>query len=242
MFQNLSVKDLNNVHLVCRNLHQIANLHVNPKLCFNWRSPKDLESLVQSSRVFKELEFLQVRDNSYLLDPEKFELIEDYIKFTAPQIKKIAIRYVKGHPSILQQLINLLPNLEALDLVGVNGTSLEQLINWDIKSTNIKRIKMFSCYGIDNILASLEKCAIEELELEFKSWSVAKLKVLENFVKAQEKNLKKLIGTNCDLSFLVDLKDLRLHHLEYRCLYETYDPSLAFLQHQVGQNAKFSKI
>jgi hypothetical protein len=151
-------------------------------------------------------------------------------------------RYVKGDPSILQKLINLLPNLESLELVGVESTSLEQLINWDIKSKKIKRFKMFRCTGLDNILASLEKCAIEELELEFKSWSPAKLKVLEKFVKTQEKILKKLIGTNCDLSFLVDLKDLRLEHLEYRCLYEARNPSLAFLQHQVGQNAKFFQI
>jgi hypothetical protein len=87
------VKDVNNVHLVCRNFHQIANLHVNPKLNFGWSSPKDLKSLVQSSRIFQELVFSESRDDGYLLDPEKFELI-DYIKFTGPHIKKIAISRV----------------------------------------------------------------------------------------------------------------------------------------------------
>jgi hypothetical protein len=94
VFQNLRMKDVNNVHLVCGNLHQFANLHVNPKLNFGWSSPKDLKSLVQSSRIFQELVFSESRDDGYLLDPEKFELIEEYIKFTGPYIKKIAISRV----------------------------------------------------------------------------------------------------------------------------------------------------
>ncbi len=53
--ENLPVKDVNNVHLVCRNLHQIANMHVNPILRFYRNSLQDLESLVKSSRIFEKI-------------------------------------------------------------------------------------------------------------------------------------------------------------------------------------------
>jgi hypothetical protein len=91
VLQNLPVKDVNNVHLVCRNLHQIANLHVNPKLIFKEDSPKDLESLVQSSRIFEELE-LPKGFGDHLLLPVKFELLEEYLGFTGPHIKSCSLK------------------------------------------------------------------------------------------------------------------------------------------------------
>ncbi len=39
------------------NLHQIANLFSKQKLRFHYDSPKHLEILTQSSRIFEELEF-----------------------------------------------------------------------------------------------------------------------------------------------------------------------------------------
>ncbi len=76
VLEKLPVKDVNSVHLVCRNLHQIANLHVNPKLGFveNW--PKDLEALAQSSRIFEELEITK-KCGEHLLIPEKFQVLVD---------------------------------------------------------------------------------------------------------------------------------------------------------------------
>jgi hypothetical protein len=91
ILKNLPVKDVNNVHLVCRNLHQIANLHVNPKLSFKEESPKDLESLVQSSRIFEELE-LPKGYGDHLLLPVKFELLEEYLGFTGPHIKSCSLK------------------------------------------------------------------------------------------------------------------------------------------------------
>ncbi len=88
-------KAVNNLHLVCRNLHQIANLHVNPNLSIDEKSPeKHLESLVQSSRIFEELKFSH-DSNEYLSSPEKFQVLEEFISFIEPHIKKLIIDHLK---------------------------------------------------------------------------------------------------------------------------------------------------
>jgi hypothetical protein len=198
-----------------------------------------LEALVKSSRIFEELEFTQ-GSACYLLEQEKFKVLEKFIGFTGPHIKKLIIGLIEVDPLIFQKLLNLLPNLESLDLDMVENTSLEKTINWDLKSTRIKRIKMIKCIGPDNMLASLEKCAIRELELELKYWSDAKQEVLLKFLKAQEKNLKKLIVGSCDLSILIDFKDLRLEHLDYGYRYGANNPSLEFLKCQ--EDLKFLRL
>jgi hypothetical protein len=58
VIENLRVKDVNNLHLVCRNFHQIANLHVNPKLCFDSFSSKNLENLVHSREFLRNWNFM----------------------------------------------------------------------------------------------------------------------------------------------------------------------------------------
>jgi hypothetical protein len=104
VLQNLSVKDVNNVHLVCRNLHQIANLHVNPRLCFYWEtSRKDLESLVQSLRIFEELKFGRDYDD-YSLDSEKFQIIEEFPGFTGSHIKELILTSAKVDTKVVHYL------------------------------------------------------------------------------------------------------------------------------------------
>ncbi len=59
----------------------------------------------------------------------------------------------------------------------------------------------------------VEKCAIQEAEL--RNCSKKENEVLEQFVRAQEKNLKKLTGSECGFTFLDDLKDLRLEYFDF---------------------------
>ncbi len=212
MFQLLPVKSVNNVHLVCRNLHQIGNLYRNQKLSLNQDSPKHLESLYKSTRTFKDLAFEDGSD--HLWRPEKFELLEGLISFTGTQIKTLTIRRMKVDPLILQKLLNLLPNLESLELGEIKCRSVgEGSIKWDLKSTKIKCFKMIGCTDLENLLEFLEKCAIRELELH--SCPEKDSEVLQKFLKSQEKNLKRLTIIRTECNFPVGLTDLRLEHFGY---------------------------
>jgi hypothetical protein len=212
------------VHLVCRNLHQIANLHANPKLSFDRRSPEDLESLLQSSRIFKELAFCS--RSEYLLSQEKFEILEEYLGCTGPHIKKLAITGLEVDPKIFQKLLTMLPNLKTLELDRVSSS--DQSIKWVIKTTKIERFKMTHCFGLESLFESLEKCAIKELILDCGS----DLETIKKFLKSQEKNLKKIIGMDHDLKFLFDLKDLRLEYFKFS-VYRCQGDLLKFLKEQV---------
>jgi hypothetical protein len=88
---------------------------------------------------------------------------------------------------------------------------------------------MNSCTGLEPLLQSLENCVIKELELSY--WSKQKSEVLNRFIKAQERNLKKLTGWNCDYNLLLDLKGLRLDYLNFN-YYQLQSVSLEFLRHQ----------
>jgi hypothetical protein len=203
VFRKPPLKDVNNVHLVCRNLHQIANLRVNPILRLNRNPSQDLDSLVQSSRIFEELEFkYDVKEDEgkvispifnehYLLYREKFEEVEKFIKITGPHIKKLTIIRVKVDPKFFQNLLNLLPNLEVLELDRVSIRASDEPIKWALKSRKIKRFKMHNCPAkIETLLEPLAECVIEEAELGFKF--PTRPETIQNFLKSQEKNLKKL--------------------------------------------------
>ncbi len=194
------MKDVNNVHLVCRNLHQIANLHVNPKLRFYGKSPNDPESLVKSSRIFEKFKFGYDGDEDekireypystefsevYFVDPEKFEMFEKFISFTGPHIKDFSIKCINVDPKFFQMLLNLLPNLEALELFDVQKNHpIEESIKWALKSSKIKRIKIKYCaVDFGSLLESLEKCVIEEAELDFSS--PTELETVQKFLKSQ---------------------------------------------------------
>ncbi len=223
------MRDVNNVHLVCKKLHQIANLHVNPKFRFKECSQKNIESLVQSSRIFEKLEF-DFRSDDYLWSQEKFERIEEYLGFTGIHVKELKFKEMKVNPMIVQKLLNLLPNLNSLELNFIESTRLEEPFNWNIMSTKIQHFRKTGCHGFDNLLGSLEKCAIKEANLGYRPET--ETEALKNFLKAHKKSLKTLTGHQLDFGFLVDLKDLRLEHLDYSCD-GSQNISLDFLRTQI---------
>ncbi len=164
-----------------------------------------------------------------LLDQEKFEMIEKFTKSTGSHVKKLSIKKLKVDPKLFQKLLNLLPNLEALELDCVCIGASEELIKWTLKSRKIMRIKMHYCsVEIESLLESLEECVIEEAELGYPS--SMELEVVEKFLKSQEKNLRKLT-IKTDSNMPNNLKDLRLEYLEIH-YYSHGNISLEFLRHQ----------
>jgi hypothetical protein len=159
VFQNLEVEDVNNLHLVNRNLHQRANLHVHQRLRIDDQNyPEILESLVQSSRVFEELEFWQGKGDDQVLSPAIFEIIEQYIKFTGIHVKKLFVNIeemgIQMDRKVVQKMLAMLPNLETLELDEVAGEE----VKWDIKSMKIERLKLGGIWtGFDSLLETLEK-------------------------------------------------------------------------------------
>ncbi len=222
------MQDVNNVHLVCRNLHQIANLQVNPKLRIDQASSRNLKSLLQSSRIFQALSFSG--SNDFLSCQKQFEMIEDYIGSTGTHVKKLSLDNLEVDQMIVQKLLNLLPNLEAFELVVIKSINPEQSIKLDLKATKIERVQMSSCTDLQILLESLEKCAIRELE--FNPRFPSRSKDIKKFLTAQEKNLKKLTGRDCDFYFLADLQGLRLEEFRYN-YFEARSVSLEFLKQQV---------
>jgi hypothetical protein len=114
VFQNLKVTSVNNVHLVCKKFHEIANVLVNPELSFDQYSEEHLESLCKSSRIFQELTFYK-GCTDYLSSPKKFSVLQKYLDFTGPHIKKLVIEDLEDDPSIVLKFLSLLPNLEKLE-------------------------------------------------------------------------------------------------------------------------------
>jgi hypothetical protein len=240
VFQNLSAKDVNNVHLVCRNLHQIANLHVNQKLSFRKDSPGDLKSLVQSYRIFEELEFLK-GSFAYLSSPEKFEILEEFIRFTGIYVKELTIREVSVDRMILLKFLSMLPNLKLLELNCIKNAGPKTNKNRDpIKRTKCERVIIVKPEAYRRFLKSMVKCEIRELHLELETRGSEKTtESLRMFFQAQEKSLKALLAFDVDLKFLNGLKDLRLKYLDYTpkvCR----TVSLKFLRHQV--DLKFLRL
>jgi hypothetical protein len=232
------VKDVNNVHLVCRNLHQIANLHVNPKLCFKSELPeRDLKSLVQSSRIFEELEFLA--EWSFLWYQEKFELIEEYLGFIGSYIKTLKFSRVRVEQIIFQSLLDLLPNLTSVELEDADRKVSDEDIEWFFNSSKIERIKMSEvCYGYESLFESLDNCLIKEAN--FGHWSGRRCEVIYKFLMGQENNLKKLTVWNCEFHFLRLLTDLRLEHLDFGFTSGSHQIAFEFLKQQA--DLKFLRL
>jgi hypothetical protein len=145
----------------------------------------------------------------FLESPEKYEILEEYLGFTGPHIKTLKITDRTVDPQIFQNLLNLLPNLESLELDYVKNITNENF-SLDLKSLKISRLKMDDCTGLESLLEALEKCTITDLEMRF--YSQTNPEAIKKFLKSQEKNLKKLtIGSGFTLA---DLRDLRLEYLD----------------------------
>jgi hypothetical protein len=146
---------------------------------------------------------------------QKFQIIEDYIaSFAGIHVKKLTINSgVKVDQSILQKLLNFLPNLTALDIGCVESVNGE-VIKWDLKSTKIERALIRSSVINGRLLEPLEKCQIKELAYFFHDKETPA--DLQKFLRIQAKTLKKfsVYGT-FDFNFMMAVKDLRLEHLDY---------------------------
>ncbi len=237
VFQNLEVKDVNTVHLVCRSLHQIANLQVNSRLKFDHGYRKDLESLVRSSRVFEELTFEGTFKSSLCSDD--FAMIEELISFTGIHVKKLIIRERDVDLKTVQKLLNLLPNLKSLEIGQFKKKPAnKEPIKWDLRSTKIERVYLVYSIGLESLLEALEKCAIKEVK--YHAYSNESTEILGKFLKSQEKNLKKLflVCYNSPSNLLMDLKELRLEHFKFDSRWKSN--SLEFLKQQI--DLKYLKI
>jgi hypothetical protein len=89
-------------------------------------------------------------------------MIEEYLGFTGPHIKKLRLSSSKVDPQILQKLLNLIPNLKCFELFWCKS---DYQIKWDIKSTKIELITIRDIAGLESLFGSLENCAIQEVKL-----------------------------------------------------------------------------
>jgi hypothetical protein len=202
-------------------------------LSFRRKSSKDLASIVQSSRIFEEVEFADdytPRAYWHSLTHEYFEIPEDYIESIGSNVKKIVISISPVDSQIFLKLLNSFPNLESLELDL--HMDITEPINWTLKSTKIKRLKLIRIPSGQRFLEFLGECRIKELELDL-AYSHIAPEALEKFLKSQEKNLKRLTARTCDISSLADLKDLRLEYLNLVHNNQFIGPSLQFLKYQV---------
>jgi hypothetical protein len=139
-------------------------------------SQEYLKSLVQSSRIFQELEI-------------GYE-IEEYIGFMGPHIKKLELASAKVELKVVQKLLNYMPNLKFLYLFGLkinpNADEDADLIKLALKCTKIERIRIIILLLeiVSFCIKYLKKCAIKEMEL-----NSLDSEVLNQFLKSQEKNL-----------------------------------------------------
>lgn len=217
---------MNNVHLLCQNLHRIANLWVNPILRFNQKSAgKSLDHLVHSSRVFQELEFKE----SELLHPDVL-----FFNSLAPSIKILSIYRLTVDTKCLMDLINALPGLESIKLSHVRSSSDQIVPVWDIKSIKIKCLEINICSSsIASLMVALKDCVVQEVMLDYTEEAAQVTRdIFREFLAVHEKHLKKLTIKASD-DFLSGLKDLQLEELHFFVV----NYSLAFLKQYKGLQA-----
>ncbi len=231
----LPMRSVNNVHLISRNFHRIANLHVNPILRFDKRSTvNSLKSLFESSRVFEKLQFGESHfpphlSNFKLIDCSE-ETGEKYISFLRPSIKKLSVGFLTLAPKILMDLVKSLPNLESIEFKSVKEQPEAEAVTWDFQ---LKKVKCVEIYGdspnCEKLLGTLSECVVQEATLQHYGHepNPLTLEITRGFLKQQQKNLKKLrIVGSVDL--LSDLEQLQLEELTI----DGSNYSLAFLKKQ----------
>lgn len=191
----------------------MANLHVNPIVCFTQNSPEDLQSLVQSSRIFKELDFSEY---CFYLRPVAFSFLENFLSFTGPQIKRLLINCSEVNYQILQKLINLFPNLKSLELrsllVYVEDDSKKR-VKWDINLTKLESVKIVDGNITPyDLIEPLAKCPIKEADLQF--GLPLDTNLISNFLDSHEKSLKKLT-LDTGTAFPENLKNMKLELFKF---------------------------
>jgi hypothetical protein len=63
-----------------------------------------MEALAQSSRIFRELEFLNGSDHR-LLTAENFEILENYLRFSGTHVKKLSMSIVSSNANYKRGMI-----------------------------------------------------------------------------------------------------------------------------------------
>jgi hypothetical protein len=145
---------------------------------------------------------------------ENFAVIEEYIKFTAGHIKKLTIKDCFVDQKILLKLLNMLPDLTTLELEEVAAVNEEDL-EWTWKPTKLEIIQMEYCDSdIESLLESLSECTIKEANLRPRG----NRNNFINFLKVQEKNIKKLTVVG-SIHLLDGLKEMRLEYLDLICAF-----------------------
>jgi hypothetical protein len=145
------------------------------------------------------------------MNSENFDLVRDFISSTGPYIKQLTIVGdcdLEVDQGVLQNLLNLLPNLESLTLKDIREVKGES--RWDLKLQKIERVKIKECSArFGSLLDSLGQCVVKEASLVGMYFSPFPSEFVLRFLKAQENNLEKLTLSNVDLEMLNDLKKLR---------------------------------
>ncbi len=195
------MRSVNNVHLLCHNFHRIANMNVNPILRFTSRSSdRCLESLFHSSRIFQALEFKEFpykRPTIFNSVDCTTEPVQKYINHVTPCLKELTVDHIIVEPKILLDLINALPNLEAVKFSYLNlrdETRDSEADTGSAKPKKIKRVEISNCSpNIVKLLAALNESDVQEATLRSGiDPNPVILETYRNFLKKQERNLKKL--------------------------------------------------
>ncbi len=212
VLQNLSTKDVHNLHLVCYNLHRIVSgLHLYPNLGFNESlSGRFLGNPTAPLRLFKEFHF--DKESDFL--QQNFEKVQELIKHAGAHVQKLTIKSSNVDPGNLLKLLTWCPNLKSLILEDVRMDGEMENIEWKLQLFKLESIKMRNCTPkIESILTSLSESKIKELDLAISITNTDKQMFL-NFLKSQEDNLKSLtiLCVNHDLLNGNGLK-LKLEHL-----------------------------
>jgi hypothetical protein len=206
----LPVRSVNQVHLVCKHLDRIANMHVNPLLLFD-KKTLDLTTLVQSSRAFEEWKFSSEGCN-YLCNFESVDTarILEFASFVGPHVKRLTIH--EGYEmdqKVVEMLMNKLPYLESFDFYEFHFANDGDHAEWKLELAKIKHVVMRHREGLEKLLDSLAKCTIESFEVhEFDD-------TVQRFLTVHQKHLKKLelaLGSSNLLN--APEMDLKLEHLE----------------------------
>jgi hypothetical protein len=166
--------------------------------------------------------------NDYLLSLERLPpVLKEYLNFTGPHVEILIINRVNLHQMVVLELLNLFPNLKAIEMDYVRNLR-DDTIEWDFKLRKIERVKMIVCST--EILRLLESLKLPTVVKATLSYWTQDSGVIEKFLKAQEKSLKKLtVYSNMKLPR--DLKELRLEYFKHS-FYDSNVPR-EFLRQQV---------
>ncbi len=125
------------------------------------------------------------------------ETVQKYVNYKTPCLKELTVDHIIVEPKILLDLINALPNLEAVKFSYLNLRDEKSAFKADTgspKSTKIKRVEISFCStNIVKLLTALNESDVQEATLHTRIDPNPVIReTYRNFLKKQERNLKKL--------------------------------------------------